>query len=165
MAQLSTFPMCCGASVLCHFDNGAGVQDPFAVSGWKSDGHNYIRDAKGALIGITYADKFKADLEKLRSSYPNRMYCAILNQRQYDAHDNGWPKLLKEVGFQFVCRWSNSQHDGSFGGKSNSNAEHPNYLFVLCTDGTGSCKDHTRPPTGWAELPTGVQASPALKAA
>jgi len=160
MVTLSAFPLCCGASILNNFGTGSSTVDPNGVSGYKTDGVNYVRDEKGNLITVTYADKFKADLARLRLQFPNRMYCCILNQAQYDAHNKGWPKLLKEVGFEFVRSWSNSNHDGShsYGGEGpQATRRHPNYLFVLCTDDKGTCKDFTQPPKGWDELPVGVQ--------
>lgn len=155
MVALTAFPLCCGADILNAFGTGGATVDPNGNAGFKVDasGMNYLRDSDGKHIPLTFADKFAADLAKRRKVYPNRMYCCILNQQQYDAHNNGWPKLLKETGFEFVRRWSNSNHDGSYGGNSEAGRVHANYLFVLCTDDKGKCKDFSEPPKGWETLP------------
>lgn len=184
MVQLSGYTLCCGADILCGFDGGhgtpgneGGVVDPRAFAGYKTNGFDYARDANGQQIPLTYADKFKDDFAKKRRAYPNRMYSCILNQRQYDAYNKAWPKLLKEIGFEFVRRWNNSSHDGSSGAyagqdldvsRYQATKEHPNYFFVLCTadrPGNLSLDNFTQPPKGWAELSGPPTAQVELKAA
>lgn len=168
MVSLTGFLNCCGADILQGFASGtdqSGVQNPEGTHGFKLDatGLNYERDADGNQIPITFRDKFVEEFNKKRKMAPNRMYCCILNQKQYDAHKMGWPKLLKSLGFEFVRSWSNSVHDGSYtyGMETKEGAtatkDHSLYLFVLCTDDKGRGKDFTRPPKGWEKLPGEVQ--------
>jgi hypothetical protein len=155
LVALQGFTACCGADVLYGFGVGPGVKDPNGISGYKSDGMNYLRDAEGKQIPITFADKFRADFEKQQRAYPSRAYVAIVNTQQYEAHNQAWPKLMKEMGFEFVRSWYNSVHAGNG----------PLYMFVLCTDGKGRSEVFTQPPKGWEDLPGGVQTTEVAKAA
>ena len=141
MPAISGFPACCGAAVITGFE-----EDPSGNAGFKIKIPEYVyeKDKAGNNIPITFYERFEQDLEKQLKTYPGRMFCCILTERQINQTKGSWLPLLKKCGFEFVRRWSNSVH---------SDREYL-YLFVLCTDGKGKCKgDFTQPPKGWADLP------------
>lgn len=148
MPSISAFPACCGAVVITGFE-----EDPSGNAGWKIKlpEYAYEKDEKGNNIPLTFYERFTNDLTKQQQAYPGRMYCCILTERQINQSKGAWLPLLKKSGFEFVRRWSNSVHsDREF-----------LYLFVLCTDEKGKCKnDFTQPPKGWDALPGPVREEP-----
>lgn len=106
--------------------------------------YTYEKDENGERIAISFRDRFKNDLDAKKKQYPGHMYSCVLTETQLKQTKYAWLPILKENGFEFVRRWTNSVH---------GDREYL-YLFVLCTDEKGRCKgDFTQPPKGWAGLP------------
>lgn len=152
---------CCGSDIVYWFssnpDTPAGgsasyVQDTFADGRPKTDRYGYpvwkIDPKTGQYVmkenPSTHAELFEEKLQKQIKQYKNdRLFTCILNQTQYDDFNNGWAKVLKRNGFQFVRRFRNGNHGGTY----------YLYLFALVVNNDEKHKtDITAPPKGWEEF-------------
>jgi hypothetical protein len=140
MTTIYGFTGCCGADIFYGFS-----YDPQADVSPRRNIDPFTKKYTVTPSGKTWEQRFLEVLETQKNTYRKggRMFCLILNETQYNSYDQGWPKILKREGFEFVRRWCNANH----------NDEQFLYLFVLCTDFKGSCKgDHTTPPKGWDSI-------------
>ena len=146
---------CCAMCIIQNFkfdpDEKASIQ---LVSG---DGGGPLTKGSDMLFaGPTYRDIFK---QRIRigtfssTDMPNHGFLAVLTEQQISGgYGKKWLAILKEEGFEFIRTVDNSVYTGdSLSGRT---SPHPNYLFGLFRNITGSrIKDPLTPPKGWTDLP------------
>lgn len=153
MVNISGFPGCCGADVLVGFSvdpkeartwkmNPEYVFVPWERGGSRPVVDQWLRDENGLRIPEeTELDHFLKSFNAKKKSYPDRLYQAILTTAQCKAYDYAWPKILKELGFEFVRKFNNSVHGTSH-----------LYLFIYAANETGKIKDPLEKPPKWDKL-------------
>lgn len=146
---------CCAMCIIQNFkfdpDAKASIQ---LVSG--DGGTGLIIGGEPAFAGPTYRDIFK---QRIRigtfstEDMPNHGFLAVLTSDQIaGGHGKKWLQILKEEGFEFIRTVDNSVYTGA--GMTGSGSSHPNYLFGLFRNITGSrIKDPFKAPAAWTNLP------------
>lgn len=150
MPAISSFPGCCGASIISGFagnpEAGAVFETELVDTRW---GPSYVPklDKNGKrIVKKSFAQQFIEQITENKQG-GDHAYFAILNENQMNT---SWPQIFHDCGFKFIGQWNNTTHNRS-----------PNYLFLLPKhESMYEIPDFDKPPPQWLKVLDKASATP-----